>query len=184
MMFNCVELVTQQLRKFRATFASAVVASSYAKGRCLTDFEPVPSGATAVCMTAGGKRRQLAANCQRQKASYCDKFVAAFCRYLPPRFWPGFFRNDFVRGWCLVAKHFSWRFVSTPFHGWRERRQLPSQLTLHLAWHRRGRFAVMECSWLVRGCGLFSNYPGTCQRISSEWTRNRISLENYWIYRF
>jgi hypothetical protein len=50
------------LRKFRATFASAVVASSCAKGRCLTDFEPVPSGATAVCMTAGGKRRQLAAS--------------------------------------------------------------------------------------------------------------------------
>ena len=90
MMFNCVELVTQQLRKFCATFASAVVASSCAKGRCLTDFEPVPSGATAVCMTAGGKRRQLAANCQRQKASYCDKFVAAFCRYLLPRFCPGF----------------------------------------------------------------------------------------------
>jgi uncharacterized protein YjaG (DUF416 family) len=35
-------------------------------------------------MTAGGKRRQLAANYQRQKASYCDKFVAAFCRLLPP----------------------------------------------------------------------------------------------------
>jgi hypothetical protein len=30
-MFNCVELVTQQLRKFRATFASVVVASSCAK---------------------------------------------------------------------------------------------------------------------------------------------------------
>jgi hypothetical protein len=54
------------------------------------DFEPVPSGATAVCITAGGKKRQLAANCQRQKASYCDKFVAAFCRYLLPRFCPGF----------------------------------------------------------------------------------------------
>jgi hypothetical protein len=27
-MFNCVELVTQQLRKFRATFAAAVAASS------------------------------------------------------------------------------------------------------------------------------------------------------------
>jgi hypothetical protein len=37
MMFDCVELVTQQLRKFRATFASAVVASSCAKGRCLTE---------------------------------------------------------------------------------------------------------------------------------------------------
>jgi|ERR1035438_6597808 hypothetical protein len=102
MVFNYVELVTQQLREFRATFASAVVASSCAKGRCLTDFEPVPSGATAVCMTAGGERRQLAANYQRQKASYCDKFVAAFCRYLPPRFCPRFFRNDFVRGWCLT----------------------------------------------------------------------------------
>jgi len=41
-------------------------------------------------MTVGGKRRQLAANYQRQKASYCDKFVAAFCRYLLPRFCPGF----------------------------------------------------------------------------------------------
>ena len=85
-MFNCIELVTQQLRKFRATFASVVVASSCAKGRCLTDFEPVPSGATAVCITAGGKRRQLAANCQRQKALYCDKFVAAFYRFLSLRF--------------------------------------------------------------------------------------------------
>ena len=90
MVFNCVELFTQQLRRFSATFAVAVVASSCAKGRCLTDFEPVPSGATAVCMTVGGKRRQLAANYQRQKASYCDKFVAAFCRYLLPRFCPGF----------------------------------------------------------------------------------------------
>jgi hypothetical protein len=90
MVFNCVELFTQQLRKFSATFAVAVVASSCAKGRCLTDFEPVPSGATAVCMTAGGKRRQLAANYQRQKASYCGKFVAAFCRYLLPRFCSGF----------------------------------------------------------------------------------------------
>ena len=57
-------------------------------------------------MTAGGKRRQLAANYQRQKASYCDKFVAAFCRYLPPRFCPGFFLNDFVRGWCLSKNYF------------------------------------------------------------------------------
>ena len=40
-MFNCVELVTQQLRKFRATFASVVVASSCAKGRCLTEKLPV-----------------------------------------------------------------------------------------------------------------------------------------------
>jgi hypothetical protein len=93
MMFNCVELVTQQLRKFRATFASAVVASSCAKGRCLTDFEPVPSGATAVCMTTGGKRRQLAANCQRQKASYCDKFIATFCRFLSLGFEPHFPRT-------------------------------------------------------------------------------------------
>ena len=36
MVFNCVELVAQQLRKFRATFASVVAASSCAKGRCLT----------------------------------------------------------------------------------------------------------------------------------------------------
>jgi hypothetical protein len=43
-----------------------------------------------VCITAGGKRRQLAANCQRQKASYCDKFVAAFCRFLSLRFCPVF----------------------------------------------------------------------------------------------
>jgi len=41
-------------------------------------------------MTAGGKRRQLAANCQRQKASYCDKFVAAFYRFLSLRFCPVF----------------------------------------------------------------------------------------------
>jgi hypothetical protein len=101
MAFNCVELFTQQLRKFRATFAVAVVASSCAKGRCLTDFEPVPSGATTVCITAGGKRRQLAANYQRQKASYCDKFVAAFCRYLLPRFCRGFFLKPELRGWCL-----------------------------------------------------------------------------------
>jgi hypothetical protein len=40
-MFDCIELVTQQLRKFRATFASAVVASSCAKGRCLTVNLPV-----------------------------------------------------------------------------------------------------------------------------------------------
>src|SRR5208283_4089719 len=131
MIFNCVELVAQQLRKFRATFASAVAASSCAKGRCLTDFEPVPSGATAVCMTAGGKRRQLAANYQRQKTSYCDKFVAAFCRYLPPRFCPGFFRNGFVRGWCLPEKLIFEMFALALFHGWRERRQLPP----HLTWH-------------------------------------------------
>src|SRR5271157_2002727 len=94
MVFNCVELFTQQLRKFSATFAVAVVASSCAKGRCLTDFEPVPSGATAVCITAGGKRRQLAANCQRQKASYCDKFVAAFYRFLSLGFEPPFFPTN------------------------------------------------------------------------------------------
>jgi hypothetical protein len=90
MVFNCFEFVTQQLRKFRATFASAVVASSCAKGRCLTENWPVYTSAIAVCITAGGKRRQLAANCQRQKVSYCDKFIAAFCRFLPPRFAPFF----------------------------------------------------------------------------------------------
>jgi hypothetical protein len=93
MVFNCFEFVTQQLRKFRATFASAVVASSCAKGRCLTENWPVYTSAIAVCITAGGKRRQLAANCQRQKASYCDKFVAAFCRFLPLSFEPHFFRT-------------------------------------------------------------------------------------------
>ena len=41
MMFNGVELVTQQLRDFRAAFASVVVASSCAKGRCLTEKLPV-----------------------------------------------------------------------------------------------------------------------------------------------
>jgi len=41
MMFNGVELVTQQLREFRATFASVVVASSCAKGRRLTEKLPV-----------------------------------------------------------------------------------------------------------------------------------------------
>jgi len=46
-----------------------------------------------VCITAGGKRRQLAANCQLQKAAYCDKFVAAFCRFLPLGFKPYFFRT-------------------------------------------------------------------------------------------
>jgi len=90
MMFNCVELVTQQLRKFRATFAAAVAASSCAKGRCLTENCLVSFISSAVCMTAGGKRRQLAANCQRQKASYCDKFVAAFYRFLSLRFCPVF----------------------------------------------------------------------------------------------
>src|SRR5208283_2300276 len=87
MMFNCVELVTQQLCKFRATFASAVVASSCAKGRCLTDFGPVPSGATAVCMIAGGKRRHIA-------TSSLSLFAAPVL--------PRFLRNDFVRGWCLL----------------------------------------------------------------------------------
>ncbi len=50
-MFNCVELVTQQLRKFPATFASAVVASSCAKGRCLTINCPFYTSAIAVCIT-------------------------------------------------------------------------------------------------------------------------------------
>jgi hypothetical protein len=106
MMFNCVELVTQQLRKFSATFASAVVASSCAKGRCLTDFEPVPSGATAVCITAGGKRRQLAANYQRQKASYCDKFIAASCRLLSLGFEPHFFQTISLGDGVLVQNVF------------------------------------------------------------------------------
>jgi hypothetical protein len=50
MMFDCVELVTQQLRKFRATFASVVVASSCAKGRCLTENCPSYTSAIAVCI--------------------------------------------------------------------------------------------------------------------------------------
>src|ERR1700722_2883382 len=103
MMFNCAELVTQQLRKFRATFASVVVASSCAKGRCLTENCLGSFVADGVCITAGGKRRQLAANCQRQKSSYCDKFIAAFCRFLPLRFCRGFFLKPELRGWCLVA---------------------------------------------------------------------------------
>jgi len=51
MMFNRVELVTQQLRKFRATFASAVVTSSCAKGRCLTVNLPFYTSTIAVCIT-------------------------------------------------------------------------------------------------------------------------------------
>jgi hypothetical protein len=51
MKFDCVELVTQQLRKFRATFASAVVASSCAKGRCLTENWPFYNSAIAACIT-------------------------------------------------------------------------------------------------------------------------------------
>jgi len=43
--------------------------------------------------TKGDKRRQLAANCQRQKASYCDKFIAAFCRFLPLGFEQHFFQT-------------------------------------------------------------------------------------------
>jgi len=50
-MFDCVELVTQQLRKFRATFASVVVASSCAKGRCLTENWSFYTIAIAVCIT-------------------------------------------------------------------------------------------------------------------------------------
>jgi hypothetical protein len=42
------------------------------------------------------KRRQV-------EATNCDKFVAAFCRFLPLGFEPHFFPNDFVRGWCLGA---------------------------------------------------------------------------------
>ena len=103
MMFNCAELVTQQLRKFRATFASVVVASSCAKGRCLTENCLGSFVADGVCITADGKRRQLAVNYQRQKASYCDTFVAAFCRYLLPRFYPGFFLKPELRRWCLGA---------------------------------------------------------------------------------
>jgi len=96
MMFNCVELVTQQLRKFRATFTSAVMASNCAKGRCLTDFEPVPSGATAVCMTAGGKRRQLAANYTSDKRRHIATSslppFAAFCRSVSSRIFSERFR--------------------------------------------------------------------------------------------
>ena len=51
MMSDCVELVSQQLRKFRATFASVVAASSCAKGRCLTENWPVYTSAIAVCIT-------------------------------------------------------------------------------------------------------------------------------------
>ena len=51
-----------------------------------------------------GKRRQLAANCQRQKASYCDKFIAAFCRLLPlgfeSRFFPTISLGDGVYDFC------------------------------------------------------------------------------------
>src|ERR1700677_616308 len=107
MMFNCAELVTQQLRKFRATFASAVVASSCAKGRCLTENCLGSFVADGVCITADGKRRQLAANCQRQKASYCDKFVAAFCRFLSPRRVCASLTSTTVRGWCLSVKRLS-----------------------------------------------------------------------------
>jgi hypothetical protein len=93
MVFNCVELFTQQLRRFSATFAVAVMASSCAKGGCLTENWLVSFITAAVCATADGKRRQLAANCQRQKAAYCDKFVAAFCRFLSLGFEPHFFRT-------------------------------------------------------------------------------------------
>ena len=72
MMFNCAELVTQQLRKFRATFASVVVASSCAKGRCLTENCLGSFVADGVCITAGGKRRHIA-------TSSLPPFVA-FCR--------------------------------------------------------------------------------------------------------
>jgi hypothetical protein len=65
---------------------------------------------------------QLMSKCQRQKASYCDKFVAAFCRFLPPRFCPGFFRKPELRRWCLGANGVSKAFTSTRFDGWRERR--------------------------------------------------------------
>jgi hypothetical protein len=50
------------------------------------------------------------------------------CRLLPffvARFRAAFFPNDFVRGWCLSKKSLSLWFISTPFYGWRERRQLP-----------------------------------------------------------
>lgn len=61
-----------------------------------------------------------------------------------------------VRGWCLRANQVSKAFISSPFPGRRERRQLAS----HLAWHRRGLVVVMECSQprTARGCGLVNLY--------------------------
>ena len=49
MVFNCVELLAQQLRKFSATVAVAVVASSCAKGRCLTELLMLWTVFMAVC---------------------------------------------------------------------------------------------------------------------------------------
>jgi hypothetical protein len=50
-MLKSVELVAQHLRKFRATFASVVVASSCAKGRCLTEYWPFYTSTIAMCIT-------------------------------------------------------------------------------------------------------------------------------------
>jgi hypothetical protein len=62
LMLNGVEsrlMALNQLRNSCATFASAVAASSCAKGRCLTENWPVPSGPAAVCSDVSGKLRQL-----------------------------------------------------------------------------------------------------------------------------
>jgi hypothetical protein len=61
-MLNGVEsrlIALNLLRSSCATAASAVAASSCAKGRCLTENWPVPSGPAAVCGDVSGKLRQL-----------------------------------------------------------------------------------------------------------------------------
>ena len=85
LMLNGVEsrlLALNLLRHFRATFASAVAASSCAKGRCLTGNWPVPSGPAAVCDADSRQLRQLAAIfglCGQHIAPNSLPPFAAFC---------------------------------------------------------------------------------------------------------
>jgi hypothetical protein len=89
---NTVEFVTQQLPKFSATFAVAVVASSCAKGRCLTENWLVSFIAVAVCVTADGKRRQIASDKRRHIATSSLPPFAVFCRSVSSRIFSQRFR--------------------------------------------------------------------------------------------
>ena len=60
------------MRKFRATFASAVVASSCAKGRCLTENWPFYTSAIAVCIMVGS----LVASVLRQSACVARRIAS------------------------------------------------------------------------------------------------------------
>ena len=99
MMFDCVELVTLQLRKFRATFASAVVASSCAKGRCLTENLPFYTSAIAVCITVGS----LVAPVLRQPRCMARRIASVIKS--------GYIRSSVHHFTSATLRRFHWRLL-------------------------------------------------------------------------